>query len=242
MPDHRIATPAEWLAERRALLAEEKAWTRERDRLAAKRRDLPWRRVEKDYVLQGAGGPVTLAQLFDGRSQLFLYHFMFGPDWEEGCTGCSFFADQIEGALLHLRHHDVSFAAVSRAPIGKLDAYRRRMGWGFTWVSSAGTDFNLDFHVSFPEGTRANGVFYNFERQPDPGIDELAGASVFHRDGDGAIFHTYSSYGRGDETLLPAYGVLDMMPKGRDETQRGNLTDWVRKHDRYPDDGRGTAA
>jgi predicted dithiol-disulfide oxidoreductase (DUF899 family) len=239
-PEQQVASREEWLEARRALLAEEKAWTRERDRLAAKRRALPWVSITKDYVFQGEHGPVTLAELFDGRSQLLIYHFMFGPGWEEGCTGCSFLADQIEGALMHLTHHDVSFAAVSRAPVAKLLAYRARMGWRFPWVSAADSDFNFDFHVSFPDGTREGGVFYNFEQQPDPEIDELSGTSAFFQDADGSIFHSYSAFARGDETLLNAYGMLDMMPKGRNETRRGNLMDWVRRHDRYPHEERST--
>jgi predicted dithiol-disulfide oxidoreductase (DUF899 family) len=237
MTTHAIVSEAEWLEARRALLAEEKAWTRERDRLAAKRRALPWVKVEKSYVFDGVEGPVTLAALFDGRSQLIVYHFMFAPDWEEGCTGCSFLSDQVDGARQHFEHNDVSFVAVSRAPVAKLEAYRARMGWRFRWVSSGGNDFNVDHHVSFP-GDRRSGVFYNFAQRPDPGIDELPGVSVFVKDEDGAIYRTYASYGRGGETLLPVYGWLDMVPKGRNETKKGNLTDWVRKHDRYEDDGR----
>jgi predicted dithiol-disulfide oxidoreductase (DUF899 family) len=235
---HEIVSKERWLAARRALLAEEKAWTRERDRLAEKRRALPWVRVEKDYVFDGADGKVTLAELFDGRSQLIVYHFMFGPDWEEGCPGCSLHADHVDGARQHFEHNDVSFVAVSRGPIAKLAAYRQRMGWKFRWVSSAASDFNFDFHVSFPKGSRKDGVFYNFAQQPDPEIDELSGTSVFHRDDDGAIYHTYSTYGRGGEVFLAVYGWLDIVPKGRNETKKGNLTDWVKRHDRYEDDGR----
>lgn len=238
MSAHRIVSAAEWLEARRELLREEKAWTRERDRLAEKRRALPWVRVEKEYVFDGVNGPVTLADLFDGRGQLVVYHFMFGPEWDEGCVGCSFSADHIDGARRHFEHNNVSFAAVSRGPVAKLEAYRRRMGWGFTWVSSARSDFNFDFHVSFPEGTREGSVFYNFEQRPDPGIDELPGISVFCKDADGSVFHTYSTFGRGGEAFLTAYSVIDMTPKGRNETKRGNLTDWVRRHDCYPDDGR----
>ncbi len=235
---HRIVSEAEWIEASRELLEQEKAWTRERDRLAAIRRALPWVRIEKDYVFQGAAGPVTLGELFDGRSQLVLYHFMFGPDWEQGCPGCSFLADHIDGARRHFEHHDVSFAAVSRAPIEKLQAYRARMGWTFTWVSSAGNEFNFDFHVSFPKEERQGGIFYNFEQQPDPEIDELSGTSVFFKDTDGTIYRTYASFGRGGEVYLTTYSVIDMTPKGRIETKNGNLTDWVRRHDQYSDDGR----
>jgi predicted dithiol-disulfide oxidoreductase (DUF899 family) len=238
MKPHDVVTEAQWLEARRALLAEEKAWTRERDRLAAKRRALPWLKVEKNYVFQGADRSVTLADLFDGRSQLVVYHFMFGPDWKEGCVGCSFFSDQVDGARQHLEHNDVSFVAVSRGPIEKLLAYRERMGWSFRWVSSAANDFNFDYHVSFPDGTRDQGVFYNFEQRPDPGVDELSGVSVFHKDDDGTIYHTYASRGRGGEQYLAVYGWLDVVPRGRNETINGNLTDWVRRHDRYGNDGR----
>ncbi|WP_395336140.1 thioredoxin family protein [Novosphingobium sp. BL-8H] len=238
---HEIVSQAEWIEASRALLAEEKAWTRERDRLTEKRRALPWVRIEKDYVFEGRHGPVTLAELFDGRSQLIIYHFMFGPDWNEGCTGCSFLSDQVDGARRHFEHNDLSWVAVSRAPIEKLEAYRRRMGWDFDWVSSGGNTFNHDFHVSFTEEERRNGVFYNFQQQPDPEIGELPGASAFLRDEDGAIYHTYSSYARGNETTLPAYGWLDMAPKGRNEPEGGNLGDWVKRHDSYPDDGRTRA-
>jgi predicted dithiol-disulfide oxidoreductase (DUF899 family) len=221
-------------------LVEEKAWTRERDRLSQKRRALPWVKVEKNYVFKGVEGPVTLGDLFDGRSQLVVYHFMFGPEWEEGCSGCSLLCDQVDGARQHFEHNDVSFAAVSRGPIAKLQAYRERIGWKFRWVSSAASDFdfNVDYHVSFPNGTRERGVFYNFEQRSDPEIDELPGVSVFHNDDDGAIYHTYSSYGRGGEMFLPVYSWLDIVPKGRNEIRKGNLMDWVRRHDRYADDGR----
>jgi predicted dithiol-disulfide oxidoreductase (DUF899 family) len=235
---HEVVSQEQWIEARRALLAEEKAWTRERDRLAEKRRALPWVKVEKNYVFDGAEGPVTLADLFDGRSQLVVYHFMFGPEWKEGCPGCSLLCDQVDGARQHFEHNDVSFVAVSRGPIEKLRAYRERMGWKFRWVSSAASDFNFDHHVSFPDGARERGVFYNFEQQPDPEIDELSGTSVFTKDDRGTIYHTYSTYGRGGEMFLNIYGWLDIVPKGRNETKNGNLTDWVRRHDRYEDDGR----
>jgi predicted dithiol-disulfide oxidoreductase (DUF899 family) len=238
MPQHEVVSEEQWIEARRALLAEEKAWTRERDRLSKKRRALPWVKVEKDYVFEGADGPVTLAELFDGRSQLVVYHFMFGPEWEEGCLGCSLHCDHVDGARQHFEHDDVSFVAVSRGPIEKLQTYRKRMGWKFRWVSSATSDFNVNYHVSFPDGTREQGVFYNFERRPDPGVDELSGTSVFYKDEDGTIYHTYSTYGRGGEVFLAVYGWLDIVPTGRNETKKGNLTDWVKRHDRYEDDGR----
>lgn len=242
MAEHQIVSKAEWIEAQRTLLAQEKAWTRERDRLSELRRALPWVRVEKDYLFQGPDGPLTLGDLFDGRSQLVVYHFMFGPDWEEGCPGCSFLCDQVDGARQHFEHADLSFVAVSRGPIDKLMAYRKRMGWDFRWVSSAGSDFNLDYHVSFPEPDREAGVFYNFEDAPDPGTDELPGVSVFYQDEAGAIFHTYSSFGRGGEVFLPAYAWLDVAPRGRLEGNTGDMGDWMRRHDSYADDGRNRRA
>jgi predicted dithiol-disulfide oxidoreductase (DUF899 family) len=238
MTKHEIVSEQQWLEARRVLLAEEKAWTIERDRLAARRRALPWVKIKNNYVFEGVTGPVTLADLFDGRTQLVVYHFMFGPEWEEGCPGCSLLSDHVDAARQHFEHNDVSFVAVSRGPIGKLDAYRRRMGWTFRWASSGDSDFNVDYHVSFPNGTREDGVFYNFAERPDPKSDELPGLSVFYRDDDGAIYHTYSTYGRGLEVFLPVYDWLDVMPKGRNETKNGNMGDWMQRHDRYPDDGR----
>jgi predicted dithiol-disulfide oxidoreductase (DUF899 family) len=234
MTTHAIVSEQEWIEARKALLAEEKALTRERDRLAEKRRALPWLRVEKNYVFEGEDGPVTLAELFDGRSQLGIYHFMFAPDWEQGCVGCSFLADQVDGARQHFEHNDLSFAAVSRAPIEKLKSYRERMGWRFRWVSSAENDFNFDFHVSFREEDKGRDVLYNHEYMPYPGISELPGATVFFRDDDGTIYQTYTSFARGGEEALTAYVWLDMTPKGRNETGNGNLGDWVRRHDDYP--------
>jgi predicted dithiol-disulfide oxidoreductase (DUF899 family) len=241
MVTHEIVSPQEWLTARQALLAEEKAWTRERDRLAAKRRALPWVKVETDYMFDSVAGPVRLTDLFDGRSQLVVHHFMFAPDWDEGCTGCSLMGDHIDGARQHFEHNDVSYVAISRAPLERLEAYRERMGWRFRWVSSGGNRFNFDFNVSFATEERAAGVFYNFTRQSDPGIDDLPGMSVFYRAEDGAVYHTYSVFARGSETMLGVYGFLDMMPLGRQETKRGNLMDWVRKHDRY-DDAKGAAS
>ncbi len=237
---HEIATREQWLEASRALLAEEKALTHARDRLAEKRRALPWVKVEKDYIFQTTEGPRTLAELFDGRSQLIVYHFMFGPAWEEGCPGCSLLCDQVDGARQHFEHNDVSWVAVSRGPLAKLQAYRRRMGWAFRWVSSVDSDFNFDYQVSYPEGTRADGVAYNFEKIPDPGVDELPGVSVFHRDDSGEIFHTYSSFARGGEAFLPVYAWLDIVPKGRNEGKDG-MGNWMRRHDQYPDDGRRAA-
>lgn len=239
MTHHQIVLRDAWIAARRKLLEKEKDFTRLRDELNAERRDLPWVKIEKEYLFDTPSGTQSLGDLFDGRSQLVTKHFMFGPDWTDGCVGCSFEMDHIEGALVHLEHHDVSYVAVSRAPLAKLEAFKRRMGWRFRWVSSYGSDFNYDFHVSFtPEQVAVGKAYYNYELR-DVGIDELSGRSVFYRDGAGDIFHTYSSYARGGELFLTSYAVLDITPKGRDETINGNLTDWVRHHDRYQDENDG---
>lgn len=233
----KIVSREEWLEERRALLAEEKELTRRLDALNERRRTLPWVKVEKDYVFDTPSGKRTLAELFDGRSQLVTYHFMFAPEWEAGCLGCSFFADHFDGPNRHLVHHDVTLVAVSRAPLDKLEAYKRRMGWRFPWVSSGRSDFNYDFHASFTEAQLAAGkVFYNFEETDAGGMTDLPGISVFYKDEDGTVFHTYSAYARGDERGLGAYMFLDLTPKGRNETGPAyDLTDWVRRHDEYED-------
>lgn len=230
----KIVTQADWLAARKDLLAREKALTRQYDAVAAARRSLPWVRVEKDYTFEGPAGPVSLPELFEQRSQLIVRHFMFGPGWKEGCVGCSFLSDHIDGARRHLEHHDVSFVAVSRAPITEIEAFQHRMGWRFKWVSSNRNDFNFDFHVSFkPEEAASGKVHYDYEEQ-DFVSEERGGTSVFCKDSGGAIFHTYSTYGRGEEVLVGAYMYLDLTPKGRNETgPRHDLTDWVRHHDRY---------
>ncbi len=232
----KIMSREDWLAARKWHLAREKELTRLRDQVMAERRELPWVKIEKTYVFDTQQGRRSLADLFGGRSQLIVQHFMFAPDWEEGCTGCSFGADHIDGANQHLKHHDVSFVAVSRAPLAKLMAYKRRMGWQFDWVSSAASDFNYDFNVSFRREDLAKGkVLYNFE-MIEPTMEDLPGCSVFYRDAAGDVFHTYSSYGRGNEEVIGAYMLLDMTPKGRNETgPHGNLMDWVKRHDRYDD-------
>ena len=235
---HKIVSRGEWLEARKAHLAREKAFTRQRDELSRERRELPWVKVEKDYVFDGPHGKETLADLFGGKSQLIVYHFMFGPEWEEGCPYCSFLLDNTDGALVHLEQRDVTFVAVSRAPLSKIEAFKRRMGWRFKWVSSYGGDFNYDYHVSFTNDEMATGrIYYNFDTidlQSVGGTDELFGISVFCKTGDGDIFHTYSSYARGGDALLGTYQWLDLTPRGRDETgPRGNLTDWVKHHDRY---------
>ena len=236
MQHNRIVSRDEWLIARKELLMKEKELTRTRERLNVERRALPWVKVEKRYVFDGAGGKETLADLFDGRSQLVINHFMLGPGWKEGCVGCSFGADHINGGLVHLEHHDVTVVVVSRAPLAEIEAYRKRMGWSFKWVSSFGSDFNYDYHVSFTKEDLARGkVFYNYQTI-DGSIEELPGMSVFYKDEAGDIFHTYSSYARGGEELLTTYMVLDRTPKGRNETgPHHNLMDWVRRHDEYDD-------
>jgi predicted dithiol-disulfide oxidoreductase (DUF899 family) len=230
----KLASRDEWLTARKELLKQEKELTRQRDALSAKRRELPWVRVEKEYVFDTPKGKQTLANLFDGRSQLVVNHFMLGPGWKEGCVGCSFGADHIEGALVHLEHHDVTVVVVSRAPLHEIEAYKKRMGWRFNWVSSYDSDFNYDYHVSFTKEDVTQGrVYYNFE-MTEALIEELPGLSVFYKDAAGDIFHTYSSYARGAEELLGTYMVLDLTPKGRNETgPNHNLMDWVRRHDEY---------
>lgn len=230
MQTHRIVSREEWLAARKAHLIHEKEATRQLDRLAAERRNLPWVKVEKDYLFEGAQGKQTLGQLFGRHSQLFIYHFMFGPTWQQGCPSCSFLADHIDGADQHLSHHDVSVVVVSRAPWARIAAFKQRMGWHFDWVSSHGADFNFDYHVSFTEQDQAKGrAYYNFT-EGDYLFDEMPGISVFFKDDDDTIYHTYSAYARGGDILIGAHNFLDMTPKGRNE---GHTMDWVRHHDRY---------
>jgi predicted dithiol-disulfide oxidoreductase (DUF899 family) len=233
---HRIVSRNEWLQERIALLAKEKAFTRARDALAAERQALPWVKIEKNYAFDGPKGKVTLSDLFAGRSQLFLKHFMMAPGQVHPCVGCSLEIDHVEGILVHLENHDVAFAAVARAPIEEIEAYRRRMNWGINWVSSYGYDFNFDFHVSFtPEQLAAKRTFYNFGTT-EPEDVERSGSSVFFKDESGQIFHTYSVFGRGVEDFLGVYTYLELTPKGRNEGDLGTLSDWVRLRDTY---GRG---
>jgi predicted dithiol-disulfide oxidoreductase (DUF899 family) len=229
---HPIASRDEWLKARQALLEREKKLSRLQDEIAEERRALPWVPVDKPYAFDTTEGRKTLADLFAGRSQLYVYHFMFGPDWKQGCLGCSFLADHVDGANQHLKHHDVSFVAVSRAPLDALLAYKRRMGWAFDWVSSAPSDFNYDFGVSFRKEDLERGkVTYNYA-PIETKMEDLHGSSVFVKGEDGAVYHTYSTYGRGDELLVGAYRVLDVMPYGRNEPG-GQLTDWVKRHDEY---------
>jgi predicted dithiol-disulfide oxidoreductase (DUF899 family) len=224
-------THDEWLSARTAFLAKEKALTRLRDELSRERRELPWEEVTKQYVFEGPDGRESLRQLFDGRSQLVVYHFMFDPAWEDGCPHCSRWADSFNGAIVHLNQRDVTMIAVSRAPYPKLARYRQRMGWTFKWVSAFETDFNTDFCVSFaPEEVAAKKAFYNFTLQ-DPASPQREGVSVFYRDSAGRLFHTYSTYARGIEPFDVDYQYLDLVPKGRDEGGRGPY--WVRRHDEY---------
>jgi predicted dithiol-disulfide oxidoreductase (DUF899 family) len=233
-PDHEIVSRKEWLAARKALLTLEKEETKLRDKVRAERLALPWVKVDKAYTFNTPEGQKSLADLFDGRSQLVVYHFMYGPDWEAGCPGCSFLADHIDGMLPHLNHHDVTMIAVSRAPLEKLMAYRRRMGWKFPWVSSHGSDFNFDYHVSFTKEELASGkVLYNYRETPSAEAhDELPGLSAFFKDEDGTVYHTYSDYARGGEEILTTLMVLDRAPKGRNET--GTLS-FVKRKDEYED-------
>jgi predicted dithiol-disulfide oxidoreductase (DUF899 family) len=229
---HPVVSQEEWLKARRALLAKEKEETHLRDAVRAARLALPWTRVEKDYVFDAPSGKKSLADLFDGRSQLIVYHFMLGPGWKAGCPGCSFLSDHIDGALPHLNHHDVTWTAVSRAPMNEIAAYKTRMGWKFPWVSSARNSFNHDFRVSFSKEELAEGaVDYNFTRVPsDKANDELPGLSAFFKDKTGEIFHTYSSYARGPEEIIGTLMILDRAPLGRNEDSTMNF---VRRHDEY---------
>jgi predicted dithiol-disulfide oxidoreductase (DUF899 family) len=231
----KIVSRMEWLEARGALLAKEKELTRARDEVARQRRELPWVRIEKRYEFEGPDGKQSLGDLFAGRSQLLVYHFMLGPGWKEGCPSCSFWADGYDGIVVHLAHRDVTFVVVSRAPLAEIEAYRKRMGWRFKWVSSCGSDFNYDFHVSFtPEEMARGEMEYNFRKTKFP-AEEGPGISVFYRDPSGAVFHTYSCYARGLDAMNSAYQHLDLVPKGRDEDGLPHAMAWVRRHDSYGD-------
>jgi len=230
--EHAIVSREEWLAARKSLLARELAATHELDALRAERRQLPWVRIEKDYVFEGPDGPCTLGDLFGGRSQLAVYHFMLTPGSEHVCPGCSFTADNIDAARQHFEHADLAFTAVSRAPIERIEEVKARMGWTFPWVSSGGGDFNFDFGVSFAAEDRAAGrASYNYGKTTIEKAQDMFGVSVFARDEGGAVFHTYSTYHRGTELLMGAFNWLDLTPKGRNEA--GGIMSWVRLHDRY---------
>jgi len=233
MKPNRIVSQEEWLKARKELLAREKELTHLRDALSAQRRELPWVRVEKEYVFETSSGKKRLADLFEGRSQLFIYHFMFGPGWSEGCKSCSYLADHFDGAVIHLAHRDVTLTAVSRATLPEIDAFKKRMGWRFNWASSFGTDFNFDYQVSFQKDDLAQGkVYYNYSTGGFA-AEEAPGMSVFFKDETGDVYHTYSCYARGTETLVGTYGILDLVPKGRDEDGLAFTMAWVRHHDRY---------
>jgi predicted dithiol-disulfide oxidoreductase (DUF899 family) len=230
---HKIVSQNQWLAARKALLAKEKEFTKARDQLSAERRALPWVKIDKSYVFDGPNGKQSLADLFAGRNQLIVYHFMLGPGWKAGCPSCSYLADHFDGANIHLAQRDVTLVVVSRAPLAEIQAYQKRMGWKFKWVSSFGTDFNHDFHVSFTEKEVESGkVDYNYTKQPFGGT-EAPGISVFHQAADGLIYHTYSVYGRGVELMMGTYRILDLTPKGRDEDKLERSMEWVRYHDSY---------
>jgi predicted dithiol-disulfide oxidoreductase (DUF899 family) len=239
---HAIVSQAEWLAARKALLAKEKEFTRTRDALSAQRRELPWVKVDESYVFDTPDGPRSLADLFGGNSPLLIYHFMLGPDWVQGCPSCSFLADHFDGANIHLAQRDVTLLAVSRAPLAEIEAYKKRMGWRFPWVSSYGTDFNRDFRVSFDQGeVDAEAMNYNYGTVA-VNSTELPGLSAFIRNDKGEVFHTYSAYARGLDMLVGAYNFLDLAPKGRDEDALPWTMAWVRRHDEYEDTRKAPAA
>jgi predicted dithiol-disulfide oxidoreductase (DUF899 family) len=233
MTDHAIVSADEWVNARRRLLAKEKEFLQLRDQLSRERRELPWVRVDKSYVFDGPAGKESLADLFAGRSQLIVYHFMFAPEWEAGCKSCSFWADNFNGIIPHLNQRDVSFAAISRAPLAKLRTFAARMSWQFKWVSSAECDFNYDYHVSFRPGEAPQGkALYNYARY-DGSMSDLPGFSVYYKNASGGIFHTYSTYARGLDSMNAAYQLLDLVPKGRDEAGLPQPMAWVRLHDSY---------
>ena len=233
MENHRVVSRDQWIEERKGLLAREKEFTRLRDQLSHERRELPWVRVDQEYVFEGANGKQTLADLFAGRRQLIIYHFMFDPSWEEGCPSCSFWADNFNGIIVHLNHRDVSLVAISRAPFAKLAAFQRRMGWGFNWLSSFGTDFNTDFNVSFTPEKLAQGRPFTIMPRARPRCPSCRESACSTKAPDGTIFHTYSCYARGLDMLNVAYHYLDIVPKGRDEAGFSRPMAWVRYHDAY---------
>jgi predicted dithiol-disulfide oxidoreductase (DUF899 family) len=229
----KIASQAEWLAARKELLKKEKEFSKLRDELSRQRREMPWEKLEKAYMFDGPKGKESLADLFGERSQLIVYHFMLGPDWKEGCPSCSFISDHIDASVVHLAARDVRLVVVSRAPLAQIEAFKKRMGWRFHWVSSNATDFNFDYQVSMTKEELEKGqVYYNYSTQQFPS-EERPGTSVFYRDGSGNIFHTYSSYARGLDILIGAYNWLDLTPKGRDEEGLKHGMAWVRHHDKY---------
>jgi predicted dithiol-disulfide oxidoreductase (DUF899 family) len=233
LDNHKIVSQSEWMESRKDLLTKEKEFTILRDQLNQKRRDLPWVQVDKEYVFDGPTGKQTLSELFDGRSQLIVYHFMYDPSWNAGCSSCSFWADNFDGICIHLNQRDVTMMAVSRAPYNKIETYKKRMGWKFKWVSSYNTDFNYDYHISFTsEELAKNKVFYNYIDQVNPGKEREV-VSIFYKNSSGKIFHTYSTYARGIDILNTAYNYLDLVPKGRDEIGHEFPQYWVCRHDEY---------
>jgi predicted dithiol-disulfide oxidoreductase (DUF899 family) len=234
--NHPVVSREEWLSARTKFLAKEKEFTHLRDELSRQRRALPWVKVDKRYVFEGPKGNETLSDLFEKRSQLIVYHFMFAPEWKEGCPHCSFWADNFNQIGVHLNHRDVTMVAISRAPLDKLEAFKKRMGWSFKWLSSGKTDFNYDYGVSFTPEQLAKGVLYNYSRvEPGADMQDREGVSVFFKDSDGSLFHTYSSFARGIDLVNTAYNYLDLVPKGRDEESLEFTQAWVRHHDRYED-------
>lgn len=233
MNENKVLPHDKWIEARKVLLAKEKEFSRLRDDLTAQRLALPWEKVEKEYVFEGPDGRQTLSDLFEGRSQLIVYHFMYGPGWDVGCKSCSFLADHFDPAIVHLNNRDVTMVAVSRAPLEEFEDFRNRMDWSFKWLSSHGSDFNEDLNVSFTQGELDNGtVSYNYKKQKFPST-EAPGASVFYKDGNGDIFHTYSVYARGLDMFITTYQYLDIVPKGRDEDDLPYTMEWVRHHDNY---------
>jgi predicted dithiol-disulfide oxidoreductase (DUF899 family) len=233
--NHPVVSREEWLAARTAFLVKEKEFTRLRDEVNRQRRELPWVKIDKQYVFDAPSGKETLADLFEQRSQLIVYHFMFSPNWDEGCPHCSFWADHFDGIGVHLNHRDATLVAISRAPLAKIERFKKRMDWRFKWVSSFQNDFNFDYHASFtPEELDRGAAFFNYSIT-NPGETDREGVSVFYRDNSGAVFHTYSAYARGIDMLNGTYHFLDLVPKGRDEDGLESPQDWVRYHDRYED-------
>jgi predicted dithiol-disulfide oxidoreductase (DUF899 family) len=233
MKEHKVVSKDEWLVARKELLAKEKEFNRSRDALSKQRRELPWEKVEKEYVFDGPKGSETLAQIFDGRSQLVVYHFMFHPSWSEGCPHCSYWADNFNNIIIHLNRQDVTMVAISKARLEQLESFKKRMGWNFKWLSSFGNDFNRDYYVSFTREEMAKKqMFYNYQMTDFP-KEEAVGISVFSKDHDNSVFHTYSCYSRGVDMLNVAYHYLDLVPKGRDEDSLPFKQAWVRHHDRY---------
>jgi predicted dithiol-disulfide oxidoreductase (DUF899 family) len=238
----KVVSQEEWVAARKELLVKEKQLTRQSDALAAERRQLPWVKVEKKYVFDTSRGKKTLAELFEGRSQLIVYHFMFAPEWEEGCASCSILGDHVDGSVTHLANRDVTLIAVSRAPVAKIEEFKKRMGWRFKWASSFGGEFNRDYHVSFtPEEVAKREMYYNFKKQSFP-AEEGPGVSVFFKNELGEVFHTYSTYGRGGEPMMVVYNYLDLTPKGRHEEGLSFPMAWRRHHDKYEQDYYGDGA